>query len=38
MVSDDEYLESVYEGLYQLRDSMYEYYLEVMDERAQEED
>jgi hypothetical protein len=38
MLSDDEYLESVYEGLYQLRDSMYEYYLEVMDERAQEED
>ena len=38
MYDDDEYNESVYQGLYQLCDSLYESYLEVMDERAKEEE
>jgi hypothetical protein len=35
---DDDYLEEMYDGLYELRDSLYEGYREVMDERSIEED
>jgi hypothetical protein len=34
---DDDYLEEMYDGLYELRDSLYEGYREVMDERSIEE-
>ena len=34
---DDDYLEEMYDGLYELRDSLYEGYREVMDERKLEE-
>lgn len=34
---DDDYMESMYDELYQLRDSLYESYFEVIDERANEE-
>jgi hypothetical protein len=37
ILEDDDYMESMYDGLYQLRDSLYESYLEVIDERANEE-
>jgi hypothetical protein len=35
---DDDYLEEMYNGLYELRDSLYEGYLEVIEERNIEED
>jgi len=34
---DDDYLEEMYDGLYELRDSLYEGYLEVIDERKLDE-
>lgn len=34
---DDDYLEEMYDGLYELRDSLYEGYREVIDERKLEE-
>ena len=34
---DDDYMEEMYDGLYELRDSLYEGYCEVMDERKLEE-
>ena len=37
MFQDDDYMEEMYDGLYELRDSLYEGYREVMDERKIEE-
>jgi len=37
MFEDDDYMEEMYNCLYQLRDSLYEGYLEVIDERKTEE-
>jgi hypothetical protein len=37
MFQDDDYMEEMYDGLYELRDSLYEGYREVMDERKLEE-
>ena len=34
---DDDYMEEMYDGLYELRDSLYESYLEVIEERKLEE-
>jgi hypothetical protein len=35
---DDDYMEEMYDGLYELRDSLYESYLEVIEERKLEEE
>ena len=32
MFQDDDYMEEIYDGLYELRDSLYEGYLEVKNE------
>jgi len=37
MMNDDDYHDEIYDNLYQLRDSLYEGYREVMDERKIEE-
>ncbi len=37
ILADDDYLEEMYDGLYELRDSLYEGYIEAMDERSIEE-
>jgi len=38
MFQDDDYMDEMYDGLYELRDSLYEGYREAMDERSIEED
>jgi hypothetical protein len=37
MFQDDDYMEEMYDGLYELRDSLYEGYREVINERKIEE-